>query len=276
MISDDRIDWLSTPHGVAVITQNCDAIREGILAVQVCPIARLPSDMASEARKGRRPRYGALPGLDADAFVDFESVATIDKSFLLSSRGLPGVVAATDQRALREAVGRRFSRAALPDSVTLWLGPLQELLREKAGHPNRALSWAFDRILQIRVSSGSGWRGPTYSLLVSFIVENGILPQFPDDRLPAKPTKLVDWLTGKSPSQIEIRLKKTSEPIERHYLWDALGQALIGLCAAVPSSAILDAGAQVIAANEFTLTQVFDSEQLDLDHLSRPETSQRR
>jgi len=115
-------------------------------------------------------------------------------------------------------------------------------------------------------------------------MRDGVLPQFDGEDLPDTPITLKEWLLGKTPAAIENRLREicstdgTSKPnesqtitIERYFLWAAFADTLVDLCrqnGVGSPTMVLDAEGRVASPDEFTLREVWDSEQLDLDHLS--------
>jgi len=194
-----------------------------------------------------------------------------------------GVTTTDEERQLRQGIGRRFSRVPFPNEVTEWLQPIQEKAKRQAGHSQRELHWAFGRIHQIRIASSSGWAGPTYSLTITFIMDDNVLPQFSDEDLPDCPESLRQWIVGKTLPQLETRLRELSDDeggplpgetlgdkIDRYYLWAALGEALLDLCHKPGTGLqhVLDAECHSASADEFSLRESWDSELLDLDYLS--------
>ncbi|MCL2802907.1 MAG: hypothetical protein FWD29_02950 [Micrococcales bacterium] len=273
---------IPTDYGVVVITQTCDALKSEFL--QVCRVERdLPKEQADLAAKGRITRYVPLPGYDADAFADLATVATVSREHLAGKLAVCGASRADDRRRLRLGIGRRFSRVALPDAVTRWLDPLRETATKQAGHSKRKMSWSFDRIRQIRIASSSGWSGPTYSLEVVFVLHDGVLPQFADDDMPDRPDSIESWLGGKTPADIETRLRQVCDSegyprpdelraskVERYYLWAGLAEALVDLCRrrGNENTSVFEAEGRIVSPDEFTLRDVWASEELDLEHLS--------
>jgi hypothetical protein len=280
--SDGTVQGTPTTHGVVAITQTCDAARSEYL--QVCRIERgLSRAEADNAAKGKITRFVPLPNLGDNAFADLSTIATVSREWLTDKRFVRGVTKTVEQRQLRQGIGRRFSRVPLPDEVTEWLRPFQEKAKRQAGHPRRELHWAFGRIQQIRIASSSGWAGPTYSLAITFIMNDEVLPQFTGEDMPDCPETLRRWIVGKTLTQLESRLRELSDEegrplqgerltdkIHRYYLWAALGETLLGLCRNPGGGTqhILDAECHFASADEFTLRDLWDSEQLDLDHLS--------
>jgi hypothetical protein len=273
---------ISTPDGAVVISQTCDVVLSSRLTVQLVPLQRLSGAKAEEARDGRWPRYAHLPHLGADAFADLEIIATVTKPALRGRRHFRGVVEDEDVRRFSLAVGRKFSRFAFPDDVVPWLRPLEEVALSKANRDTKPEGRAFAQVEQLRIESESGWDSPPYQLVLAVIVKPGVLPLFADDQLPQMPEplrgKLYDLNTGalrKTSGEIAEMLDKTSDSIERYFLWMSLGEAWAAKCK--PKGTVspeiaraVTLRAEVVSADEYSLARVMRSETLDLDHLSPP------
>lgn len=272
-----------TPDGAVVVSQTCDVVQSSRLAVQLAPLVRLSGITAEEARDGKWPRYVYLPELGEGGFADLEVVATVEKPALRGRRHLRGVVADDDVRRFSLAVGRKFSRFAFPDEVVAWLHPLEEVALSKTRRSTSPEGRAFARVEQLRIESETGWGSPPYELVLAVVVTPGELPMFPDDELPTMPDALrrdlYDENTGalrKTAGEIAQKLDRTSDPVERYFLWMSLGAAWAAKCQprgrVLPEvrSAVSSLRAEVVSADEYSLARVLRSEVLDLDHLSAP------
>jgi hypothetical protein len=234
------------PHGVAVITQTCDAVRPGVAYVQVAPVVRLSGPDVPLAASGRSPLYAPLPGLGPDAFARLDLIATIGRDMLVESARCPGVVELVDVRRFAQAVGRRFERFAFPDDAAAWLKPLQELAQKRAGKQS-VEGRAFSKVDEIRIRSHSGWSTRPYVLTISFIVRPGVLPIVDDD----SPDAPLANLTGATPLQIAETLESATGGVERLGLWDVLGRGWVAACAKVEGagSAVVESwDVEVVAA----------------------------
>lgn len=262
---DGEVAPVATPHGVAVISQTCDAIRAA--TVQVAPVVHLAGPGLSDAAWGRSPRWAPLPVLGAHVFIRLDTVATIDKSLLREADRAAGVASLKAVRSLAQAIGRRYSRFAFPDDVNDWFRPLKDLVQDKARRPHSAAGAAFDRVRQIRIRSDNGWERAPYHLGVTFLLDVGELP-FSDD-LELDP-ELEQWLVGKDADAIATRLA-TVEPAEQERLWRALSEVWVERCARRGSSEVVASySVDLATADEYSVSSYWDSEALDLDHLSGP------
>jgi len=260
-----------TPHGVVVLSQTCDAVRSE--TVQVAPIVHLSGPDVHVAASGRTPKYAPLPGIGGEVFAQLQIVATIAKSLLSSDARRPGVLTPKDTRSFAMAVGRRFSRFAFPDDVASWFQPLQRLAQNKAHHHQSPEGRVFANVRQIRVRSDSGWLATPYDLTISFLLDEGEMPFGAGDDLPDVPLELEHWLSGKTALQIAQRLLDNGGSADSYHLWGALAAEWVGRCARVfepGSTCVSSYTVEVAGLDEYSLAAYFDSESLDLDHLSGP------
>lgn len=270
------VESRTTPHGVVVVSQTCDAVREGVPTVAVAPVVLLTGSEVSLARSGRSPRYAALPALGGDYFARLDTIATVSKELLRLEDRRSGIIEARDEQRFREGIGRRFARFAFPDDVAAWLAPIQRLAQKRAGKRSPE-GQIFDRVDEIRIQAVRGWGSPPYDLSVSLIVQPGVLPSLGEDDVLEAPADLIEWLPGKGAPEIAERLLLAQDDGERTHLWDALGRAWVRECVRGDdgtSSCVASFDVEVVGADEYTLEQYRSSERLDLDHLSSSPSGQ--
>lgn len=268
---DGRCTEHATPRGVVVLSQTCDAIRAE--TVQVAPVVHLSGTDVPAAASGRSPRYAPLPVLGGEVFAQLQTVTTIAKSLLSEDARRPGVLDLTDTRSFAMAVGRRFSRFAFPDDVALWFQPLQRLAQNRAHRAQSPEGRVFAKVRQIRVRSESGWTVAPYDLTISFLLDEGMLPFGTGDELPDLPPALTTWLSGKRGPEIAQKLLESRDPVELYHLWSALAVAWIDGCGTASESdsmCVQKCTVEVAGLDEYSLAAFYDSESLDLDHLSSP------
>lgn len=273
---------LIAPLGVVIVSQTCDVVAPNRPTIQVALRVQLQSTHAAEARDGKRPRYAHLPALGDDNFADLEFMATVDKRRVIALTRTPGVVEDLDGRFFSLAVARRYSRFPFPDEVTPWLRPLELVVVSRVRRANSPEALALESVVQLRVEAADGWREAPFELKLVVIVTPGTLPMFPGDDLPALPDNLKahlyddDRRVKAERGDIAKMLAKATDPIAKYWLWTALADAWAALClppdAAPPQvkAAVSSLLAEVVSADEFPLTRIRKSEELDLDHLSEP------
>ncbi len=125
---------------------------------------------------------------------------------------------------------------------------------------------------------------PPLELTVQLVVKAGVLPTFANDDLPDLPPELDGWFfqtsetTWRTPGEVADRLDGSSDPTQRYWLWQLLGQACAVKCRprdteredTVAARAVKSVAAEVVAEDEYTYDQVRRTMQLDLDYLSAP------
>lgn len=280
-------EWDPTPHGVVILSQTCDLVRPDPLFVTVAPLVELAADEVRSARKGRQPSLVHVTDLGDSWFVDLRRVASVSKEWLTTQPRQHGVSTDRDISEFGKLVGRKFSRFAFPDEVVYWLKPLQEVAASKYDNPASAEGRLFNQVRELRVKVDRSWSYP-FALTLVVILEPGELPTFPNDDLPDITSSLTAWLRPngvlRPPGEIAERLDASDDPIERYWLWQALGEAWSLKCR--PKRGDLrsesedkrlrienaiqggELGYEVMTTDDFSMTNYLNSEMLDLDHLS--------
>jgi len=213
---------------------------------------------------------------------------SVTKEHLISLARTRGVLSDADVSEFGRLLGRRYSRFPFPDELVYWLRPLQKVAESKHSKPESAEGRAFRHVLDLRLENGAPWERPPLALTLAVIVESGVLPVFPGDDLPDIPGDLAAWLRPKGQLQsadaIAKRLDAAVDPVERHWLWQAIGEAWASKCR--PSDSDLkdldesdrqringivlnqEIASDVTSEDEYSLFRYRRSEALDLDYLS--------
>jgi hypothetical protein len=262
-----------------VVSQTCDVVlpkRPTVLLAAVCELGDLE---ASIARRRDNPRYVEIAD---QKFADLCHVMSVDKSELLATDHRRGVNEDDDAdvRVFALAIGRWFSRFAVPDAVVPWLRPLQASVRSKYDRPNSALGQLLHRIAEIRIEANN-WSERPVSLRLHVIAKAGEVPVFDD------PPELNDELRRqflrpsgepKSPQQLAELIQGGLSPAGQYFAWMYFVESLAADCR--PSSvdesepdvanAVKELVGELWSDDEFPLSRVRKSELLDLDYLSTP------
>jgi hypothetical protein len=265
--ADGVAQELPAPDGVAVISQTCDVLRAPY--IQVGQIVEMSELDARNAAKGKRPRYAPIPAIGDRYFVDLAVLGSVDREIIENADLVRGVVDAESANRLRISVSRRFGRFPFPDVLDKWLGPLKDKATSKSGKPESPEGRALDRIRQIRVRCHDDWDSPPYRLTISFILGPDELPTVPDE--PLAPGNTIDTIKSIA-SASEMANLLVSEPLgaSRSLLWQTLAEHWVSDCTkAYKGEIVVDVDCEVVGVDEYTLAAYEDSEQLDLDHLTR-------
>jgi len=162
--------------GLVVLTQTCDLVRTSMDRpfVEVCPLVELPDHEVQLVRLGRRPRFASLPALGNEKWVaDLDRVMTVEKGLLasLTDRRRSGVTSEADIQTFTEALGRKRTRAALPDDFTAAVGPMRSRILDK--HDRDSPEGRFLRsIKEIRVRSIPHWMAEEIEVEFLFVFQN--------------------------------------------------------------------------------------------------------
>ncbi len=225
---------LATVESLVVLSQTCDLVRTAKARpfVVAAPLVRLPSTDAVDAARGRRPRYIAVPGAGVDAFVDLDVVVTFEKAVLL--RVMRGTGLRTDQERRRfgSGVARSFSRFAFPDDLTASVRPMIRHIRDIHGR-NSDQGRAYELLEEVRVTATPSWDADEVHVFVTF----------------APPTRV------------------EANALMDNGAWDRLVDRWLGRAVPIGKVAFIDGA--MIPLDELTARDYVDSDQLDLDDLSR-------
>ena len=291
VVEDDGVvGWIATPGGVVVVSQTCDLVREDPPHVTVALLKHLDTSEARNARDGKQPRYVPMPRISPDSFADLDTVASLTKAYAAKLPVVEGIEDDTGARRFGQLVGRRFSRFAFPDDVTYWIEPLKRIAESKHDKPLSAEGRAFNQVSELRLESANGWSTPPLILRLSIILKEGTLPTFPDDLVPEMDDELRNLIRPggvlQAPDFLAQRIEIEDDPVRRHHLWQALGQAWADKCKPLPNRlnkmsaserarvlAALEGGEidfDVVGEDEYVLSSYNVSERIDLEHLSPP------
>ncbi len=282
LVGDDgRTELRETPLGAVVISQTCDLVQANRATVLLAPLIELESGAASDAARGKRPRYVAVPAAGPQAFADLEIISTTTKQYLVRFERKPGLIEDDDGYSkFGRAVGRRFSRFPFPDEVHPWIQPLRSLIQDKAGKSSSPFGQIIKSIRALRLECSGGWqtKGP-YNLTLIIALESGVLPELGDD-FHATPSELDAWAYQdgrlvRKPAEIARRIQESAGS-DVHHLWYLLGESLAEKCREgggknAPTPPSVEAfHVEIIDVEELTYDRFHHTEEIDLDHLSPP------
>jgi hypothetical protein len=273
--------WVETPHGVAVISQSCDAAQSVRDRIHVVPAVVLEGAQASEAASGKRISFAALRELGDAHFANLETVTTLPKAALATVTRRPGVIEDEHTRRFAGSVSRKYGRFAFPDDVVHALDPLRDVLRSKARKEQTPLGRILADVYSIRIEAAQGWVRPPFDLVLIVIFEPGVVPAFANGDFPAEPAGLRDRVVGHGvdvatrSNQIAQAYHQATAPEDRYWLIVMLAESWAAQCEAAAvrkgvQAVVRSVLPDVVTADEFPLSRVNNSEDLDLDYLSEP------
>jgi hypothetical protein len=217
--------------GFVVVSQTCDVARQCGQRpfVKICPLVKVDEGRLSEIQRGRRPRYGFVPGVArAQLVADFDRVMTVEKGVVAGWEHTRGCVSDAQQRSFARALARNSSRAALPDDFVGVVSKLRKRLVDKHGKAS-AEGEALRALREIRVSASPSWDADAVEVFITFI-----------------PSRDQDVVEGEQWSDFLTKWLELVVVVGRYTRVDG---AVLGL-------------------EDITAAEYVDSDPLDLDHLS--------
>ncbi len=163
--------------GLMVATQTCDIVRTCTSRpfIEVCPLMEVDEPTFAEVRRGQRPRFAHLPGVEARSLVaDLDRVMTMEKAVLFRLERVPGCHTDEDSRRLAFALARKRSRFAFPNDFVAGASQLRRRLsskHDKDSHEGRALR----ALREIRIRAEPSWDAEAVALTFWFIRNEGAL-----------------------------------------------------------------------------------------------------
>lgn len=218
--------------GFVILSQTCDVVRAMIDRpyLEVAALRLVDPKELEQIRKGRKPRFAFLPGLEDRSLVaDLDLVNTVEKAVLLAVPPVRGCRSDDEIRHFAANLGRKRTRFAFPDAVTDMLGSWVSRLKKKHESSNeegQVARW----IRELRLAASPDWS--------------------------ADPIRLHFWilLDDKAPdgavSRIDAQFAKWVDAFER------------------PAN-VEDISWQVASLDTMSAREFLQSDPLDLEHLSR-------
>lgn len=221
----------SEVKGLVVVTQTCDIVRKCSQRpfVEVVPLVEMDKEVINEIKRGRRPQYAYIPGIEDKWLVaDLDRVMTVEKTVLANWDRKEGCQTDLQIRNLGRGLGRKRSRYAFPDDFN----ELVENFRKRVTKKHDKLSSegeALRFLEEIRVRAAPSWNDQQVEIKFYFLSDE-------DDY------KVLEVLEG--------------------YCNEWLG--LIS----VPSGRFVSVEGEVFPMETFSAKEYVESDSLDLDNLS--------
>ena len=169
--------------GFVVVSQTCDLVRncQERPYVEICPLVSLPDSLVGHLQRNRLARFAPLPALDnKNLAVDLDRVMTVEKGVLASitEQRKRGVLSEIQAQILTETLGRKRTRAALPNEFTGAVGPLRERILNKY-EKNSPEGIFVQSVREIRVRSMPSWTADEIEVEFLFVFDS--VSQIPAD-----------------------------------------------------------------------------------------------
>ncbi len=158
-------------RGFAVLTQTCDLVRSCVDRpfAEVSPLVQVDDRVLREIERGRRPRYGFIPGVaDRRLVADLDRVMTVEKGVVAVWERIEGCRTDGDARRFALALARKRARTAFPNDFVEFARPLEDQMLEK--HDKQSDEGRALRALrEIRVRAAPSWDADAVELMFWFI-----------------------------------------------------------------------------------------------------------
>jgi hypothetical protein len=153
-------------RGFAVLTQTCDLVRETALQpfVEVCPLIAIDATKLHEARLGKMPGRGYIPGVAGLGLVaDLHRTMTVEKPVVACWGRTPGCNSDEEARAFAKALARKRLRFAFPDDFVELLADFRRHVTNKHAK-NSDEGRLLAEALEFRVHADPSWDAPKVTL----------------------------------------------------------------------------------------------------------------
>lgn len=273
-VGEFRTLYEKPSHGVAVLTQTCDIVpRAGRDRpfVAVAPLVPLDGDEASEALRGRRPRYAPMPSYaNGDLFVDLDRISTIETGVLLLHERSQGLTDDDERLRFSACVARKFSRFAFPDELATSMAKWRSNLISKHDRPASPEGELFRSAIEVRIAVVDGvWRDDAIDVLVTVLFPPGFLP-VPDPGFDPD-GGVVSRVSTMEAATIAVQLLDGGlEPQLGMLMCDRLETLWAQRCK--PEGVIRTIGFELLGTDDMTVDVYRSSFPFDLEFLSAPET----
>jgi len=158
-------------RGFAVLTQTCDLVRSCIDRpfVEISPLVEVSGQVLHEVDRGRRPRYGFIPGLaDRRLVADLDRVMTVEKAVVAVWERIKGCRTDDEMRRFSLALARKRARTAFPNDFVEFAKPLTDRMLKKHNKQSKE-GRALRALREIRVRAAPSWDADAVELTFWFI-----------------------------------------------------------------------------------------------------------
>lgn len=221
--------YVNAPHGVAVISQSCDIVRdpEHRPWIHVAILEEQPPERMDAIKLGNYPHLLYIePIAGRNLAANLDDIAIVDKKLAASWTRIEGCASDTEQRRVAAALARHRHRFAFPDAFNELVKPLRRWIEDKRSKNSEAGNFV-RAIREVRVMTDK-WEAPS-DLLFLVLVDD-----FPDP-LPKEWTASLETLAEKGKRDgfpdPEFRLVSYDMISAREYLasdrldWEGLSES---------------------------------------------------
>lgn len=254
---------------VVLLTQTCD-LQETTPEEHVClvaPVRQVPTELAREALRGRRPRYAGLPWLNDETIADLSLITTIERSLLVDAPRRARPRTPRERLHFANSVSRYLTRPALPDHINVVLKPLLQRISQrydKNSPEGRCLS----KVAEFRLEAAPHLDAPAPALTVLTLIEESDLPTLPP--YAELDNARIDSIKNQGiPAAAEQALDEQN-PIRKREAWTALCELWIQRAGeqALTTANVGSVDMVVLNGEELSYARSLNAPPLDLRYLS--------
>lgn len=262
------------PSGLGVvITQTCDLVRSpaGEKArpyVTASPLLHADADTFRSVQAGRVPTLAAAPWAGDELVANLEVVQTIDKTAFAKTPIQSSPRTDQERRRFAYDMGRKFSRAAIPDEAQDSVRRLRMRLRDKAGKASDEGTLIDTHVRSVRVEPDPDWTSDSIELRVVLLIDD--LPELPDREHPSEDVMAAVEPVVPTTRKIQTAAKQIQagghDPATTVWLWSTFAECLAELCE--PIHPVVSVTGEVVRTSSYGVDRFWASDDLDLDYLS--------
>lgn len=136
VLDDGELAWVAidAPHGVAIISQSCDIVRDVEIRPYVHIAGLVPASDAEMARAIRRETPSRIPLttlVNKNLLIDLDAIATVHKSVVANWERTAGCEDDKEARLVATALARHRQRFAFPDAFNALVMPIKRWVESK-------------------------------------------------------------------------------------------------------------------------------------------------
>jgi hypothetical protein len=169
----DIFDVFSSVHGLVVVTQTCDIVKECARSefIDVSPLVHIEKDTdLSEIQKGKKLRYAYVPGVAGRQLVaDLERTMAVEKAVVATWRRVPGCTTDEERVAFADALARKRQRFAFPTEFNRGMVKFKNRLKDRK-KKNSVEGQLINALDHVRAAASPSWNSSETTVMFWFLL----------------------------------------------------------------------------------------------------------
>jgi hypothetical protein len=161
----------SEVEGLVIVTQSCDVVRSCIKRpfIEVSPLVKVTTDNLLEIKKMKWPAYAFIPAAEKlNLVAHIDRTMTVEKSVVSGWKRTQGCQTDAEVRNFAQALARKCARFAFPDDFHELVDKLIKCIGEKPSKQSKE-GLALKSLREIRVNASPSWKDTPVEILFYFI-----------------------------------------------------------------------------------------------------------